>query len=360
MDDLHVNADLENEQDFDEGTEEPQQVVSKKLVSIEKKDKDKEKDKGTKKRKRRKDVVTFCAIDCKYEVIFDAVREMGWKIVGKNADNDGGKAVGNGELPMCHIHWVDVANIHERMRIMQPWQRINHFPGMPNIARKARLAQNLEKMRKNFPKEYAFYPRTWVLPADFQDFRTQFDSNGKSYKNNIFIVKPDAGCQGRGIYLTQDLEKISSMDSLVAQQYIRKPLLIDDFKFDLRLYVLVTSVKPLRIYMFNDGLVRLCTEEYVRPTSENLGDRCMHLTNYAINKNNENFQANEDADDAGVGSKRSLRWFMEWLAEEQGEEKAEKLWRRMGSLSTKVIISILPQLSRELEPQPQTQPQPQP
>lgn len=37
---------------------------------------------------------------------------------------------------------------------------------------------------------------------------------------------------------------------------------------------------------FKDGLVRLCTEEYVAPTAENLGARCVHLTNYAVNKRN--------------------------------------------------------------------------
>jgi hypothetical protein len=52
--------------------------------------------------------------------------------------------------------------------------------GMPNIARKAKMGQNLNRMLKVFPKEYAYYPRTWVLPQEMSDFRQQFDSNGNS------------------------------------------------------------------------------------------------------------------------------------------------------------------------------------
>ena len=196
-------------------------------------------------------------------------------------------------------------------------------------------------------QDYSFYPRTWVLPLELADFRAQFDGNGQS--SRFFIIKPDSGCQGRGIFLTQSFDRVSPMEPVVAQQYIKKPLLIDGFKFDLRLYVLVTSCTPLRVFLFNDGLVRLCTEEYVKPTNENLNDRCMHLTNYAINKLNDNFQANEDADAADVGSKRSLRWFMDWLANEKGEAKAETLWRRMGAMSVKVLMSVLPTLTREYE-----------
>jgi tubulin polyglutamylase TTLL6/13 len=178
-------------------------------------------------------------------------------------------------------------------------------------------------------------------------FVPQFDGKGQS--SRFFIIKPDAGCQGRGIFLTQSFDRVSPMEATVAQQYIRKPLLIDGFKFDLRLYVLVTSCVPLRVFMFHDGLVRLCTQEYVKPSVDNVADRCMHLTNYAINKHNDNFQANEDAEAGDVGSKRSLKWFMDWLSNEKGEAKAEALWRRMGAMSVKVLMSILPTLTRDYE-----------
>ena len=104
---------------------------------------------------------------------------------------------------------------------------INHFPGMPNIARKNRMGQNLNKMLKIFPKEYSFYPKTWILPSEMVDFRQQFDSNGNSIGNKIYIIKPDAGCQGRGIFLTRTIENVPTQENVVAQVYIKKPLLLD-------------------------------------------------------------------------------------------------------------------------------------
>jgi len=74
---------------------------------------------------------------------------------------------------------------------------------------------------------------------------------------------------------------------------MHRPYLIDGLKFDLRIYVLVTSVDPLTIYLYEEGLGRFATETYQPPTRDNMEDVCMHLTNYAINKDNPKFIFNQ-------------------------------------------------------------------
>jgi tubulin polyglutamylase TTLL6/13 len=64
---------------------------------------------------------------------------------------------------------------------------------------------------------------------------------------------------------------------------------MEKMKFDLRLYVLVTGVNPLRIYLSKEGLARLSTKLYDEVDDDNLNDMMMHLTNYAINKNSNKF-----------------------------------------------------------------------
>jgi hypothetical protein len=46
---------------------------------------------------------------------------------------------------------------------------------------------------------------------------------------------------------------------MIVQNYIPNPLLIDSLKFDMRIYVLITCVQPLRVFMYRDGLARFAT-----------------------------------------------------------------------------------------------------
>jgi hypothetical protein len=87
--------------------------------------------------------------------------------------------------------------------------------------------------------------------------------------------------------------------------------LIKGFKFDLRIYVAITSVNPLRLYVYEEGLVRFATEKYDNEDPKNV---FVHLTNYSINKKNMNkFVKNNDSENDGNGSKWSLSALKRYL-----------------------------------------------
>jgi hypothetical protein len=95
------------------------------------------------------------------------------------------------------------------------------------------------------------------------------------------------------------------------------------------------QTRPTRSY--TDGLVRLSTQQYKPPTAANLDSLFMHLTNYSINKGSDDFQ---DSDAADEGSKRSVKWLMEWLSG-HGHD-TDKLWRQMSDVIIKTLLVALP------------------
>ncbi|XP_029814616.1 guanosine-3',5'-bis(diphosphate) 3'-pyrophosphohydrolase MESH1 [Manacus vitellinus] len=214
---------------------------------------------------------------------------------------------------------------------MKRFQKINHFPGMIELCRKDLLARNLNRMLRLFPEEYNIFPRTWCLPADYGDFHAYRSMR----KTRTFICKPDNSCQGKGIFITHHPEEIKHGERMICQQYISEPFLIDGFKFDMRIYVLVTSCDPLRVFLYKEGLARFATMRYIDRSSRNLGDICMHLTNYAINKHNENF-----VQDDTMGSKRKLSTLNTWMAEHSYD--TTKLWADIDDIVIKTLISAHP------------------
>ena len=323
---------------------------------------------------------------CRYPAVRAAATKMGWKLVRDDSSKQANKK-GNPQQT-CNVLWVDVSILADYFLLVQPWQVINHFPGMVNIARKTRLAQNLQQMQKAFPAHYNFSPQTYALPKDLTALRSQHFTLDKGCKSkHVWIIKPDGGAKGKGIFLTRDLSEIQtaiarSDSQYVAQRYIARPMLIDNKKFDLRLYVLITSCDPLRIYLFRDGLCRLCTVDYdyngggrgnnntdaevgkagkdgkqSSKAAVNLKNRCAHLTNYSVNKRSDAFVRDDKCsvdDETGdiraggdCGSKRSVSWLLSWLRSQHGDEVVDKLWCNIGDICVKTILSILPTLVAE-------------
>ena len=73
--------------------------------------------------------------------------------------------------------------------------------------------------------------------------------------------------------LTLTLTQVPTEERLLVQEYVDKPLLLDGRKFDIRLYVLVTSFDPLRCHVYEQGLTRLASRPYVEVGAEGGCDR---------------------------------------------------------------------------------------
>lgn len=115
---------------------------------------------------------------------------------------------------------------------------------------------------------------------------------------NIWIMKPANGLRGQGIIVEKDLESIlqharsKGAGTFVCQKYIENPLLIGGTrKHDIRQWVLVTSINPLKIWLFSECYVRVAANEY---SLENLDDHFQHLTHTIIMCNHPNFDPDDD------------------------------------------------------------------
>ncbi len=51
------------------------------------------------------------------------------------------------------------------------------------------------------------------------------------------------------------------------------------------MYVLLTSLEPLTVYLYEDGLVRIATEKYTE-NPRSVRDSCVHITNFDVNRRN--------------------------------------------------------------------------
>ncbi|XP_059047836.1 tubulin polyglutamylase TTLL13-like [Achroia grisella] len=270
-----------------------------------------------KKKKRKRSQICICLTNCRYESIRKVASAFGMREVS--------------EEDAWNFYWTDMSVSVERAKEMKRFQRINHFPGMLEICRKDLLARNLNRMQKIYPKEYNFFPKTWCLPADFGEALNY----SKSRKTKTFIIKPECGSQGRGIYLTKSLKDIKPTDKLICQVYLSKPYLVDGYKFDIRVYTLITSCDPLRIFVYNEGLVRFATSRYADPSANNTTNVFMHLTNYALNKHSRTYVYDSEA-----GSKRKISTLNKILLS-QGVD-LDRLWHATDQVIVKTIISAWP------------------
>jgi len=270
------------------------------------------------------------------------------------------------------FNWTAMWSKHqaqETIKNMNCLQKVNHFPASWCIGRKDRLMRTIHTMRRLHPDEFSFHPEGFILPADSFNFERVLKADASKMRNKhdkakcLWIMKPVASSCGKGIKVIAHDKALAlckeRKGKVLLQRYLADPYLINNKKFDLRMYVLVTGADPLRIYVHEEGLTRISTKDY---SLKNIKDRFAHLTNYSINKKASNFTAADEGDmcnggggdENGVyagereGFKWSLQAFKRWLAEQQSTAVMERTMVKIHDMIVKTIIAAEPDLSHSL------------
>lgn len=224
-----------------------------------------------------------------------------------------------------HLKEAQLQKLHNR-------QYVNHFPGSYTLGRKDYLWKNISRQQRQHPQGYDFCAKTYVMPRDRELLQKDYQ------EGDVYIVKPPASAEGRGIRLVNSMQQMPKKDQpAVVQQYLHKPHLINNKKYDCRIYVAVTSFDPLRAYMYEEGLARFATSDYTC-TPKSIRNRYMHLTNYSVNKRSDDFVKNEDPDRDDEGSKWSLTALWKYLEREEGVD-VPKLQTRIKDILVKTLIA---------------------
>lgn len=169
---------------------------------------------------------------------------------------------------------------------------------------------------------------------------TQWCLRNSFRSRNVWIVKPGTNSKGSGVVCMESLPDLlhycDAMPNRIVQRYIERPLLFRGRKFDIRQWVLVRSVMPLRIFAFSECYLRICGEDY---DIGDLRNRQRHISNWQVNKHGKK---------STHGSVASLADLQEDLRYRTGSQTiwADSLWPQLCN----IIVQTLRATEEKLEP----------
>ena len=183
------------------------------------------------------------------------------------------------------------------------------YPNMQNIDNKYQLIGkfhdeginryniNLQynKLKEQFPKDFNYIPETYFIPEQIDLVNKKFNKY-KFNLNDVWIInqiheenneindnKDNKSNNMKKKYpkiinsFEKEIKKEKLKENFVISKYISNPLLINNKKFTMRAYVLVTGFSPLKIYFYRDGNLIFSQNEYSL-NNTNWNETCIHIS----------------------------------------------------------------------------------
>lgn len=274
-----------------------------------------------------------------------------------------------GTAPVWNLLWTWGKPPVQR-NLLLVWQKVNHFRNANELTRKDLLKKNLSRYHCLGPRmaqAFALQPPTFVLPQQYLQFCDAFGRassglagpTGKATDNmtrllhelqpqqgdasrnepNIWIMKPVGLSRGRGIRVISDIGQVRYSEDMIIQRYIHNPLLLDGHKFDLRIYVLVTSFSPLEAFIYERGFARLSSRPFSLHES-GLSDRFIHLTNAAVQRGaDRSMGCLDDATEADAGGTKCTLEYLWKRLSAQGIDTAA-VWESIREVIVKSLVCV--------------------
>ena len=314
--------------------------------------------------------------------VLDVMRSRGWKETDSETE--------------WEFNWADVFWIRENLDQfrMGEHQRVNHYRNHYELTRKDLTIKNIRRYRRALEKadrkeeaeSFDFVPATYSLPADYGLFEVEF----KKHPNSIWIMKPPAKAQGKGIFLFTKISDIADwrrdynrnagtvragvgiysnkettnadgtrntnsnvaapgstaaeakamattnvaaggdIEPYLAQRYIDRPHLVGGKKYDLRIYCLVTSWSPLTAWLYRGAFARFCHHRF---STDDVDNTYVHVTNVAVQKTNPKYTVD-------AGCKWGIRALKQLIGAERGEAAAHKAMSDIQGIIIKSLIAV--------------------
>lgn len=217
-------------------------------------------------------------------------------------------------------------------RSCKSWQKVNHFAGAFFMGRKDFFHKRMMELKDRIGEQANFYPESYIYPNELDKLTQHY------HDHRLWIIKPSASSRGRGIHVVDSTktELPSDNEEAIVQYYIEHPFLIKGRKFDIRMYALITSASPIRIYLHDSGLIRFATHQY--DPNADPSDAKTHLTNFALNKDDPDFVRCDDETGESVDdSKWSIPFFKKYL-QENGFD-CDKIFQKLEDAATKTLLA---------------------
>eukprot|EP01147_Barroeca_monosierra_P004048 gene4048-8440_t len=271
--------------------------------------------------------------------VVDVMTHLGWQQVEAQDDWD--------------VFWCDVGWVREAFdgRVLQDHARVPHFPTHYELTRKDHIAKNLKKMKRKLVRDEGkqaaskcdFMPETYWLPHDYRMFVEEF----KRKPGRIWIMKPVGSAQGKGIFLVSKLSELIDFkrdtrfgqqrdddrpQAYIVQRYIHNPYLIGGKKFDIRIYILVTSFTPLCFWLYREGFARFSGAPF---SMEDLSNAFVHLTNVAIQKKAVDY-------DKAKGCKWLMSQVRRYIQARHGRDRQDDFLRHVDNIILTSLQAVQP------------------